>query len=350
MKSRRKYFSLFQLQNELNKDFYTSHKNIYSVFKTFAKSRNLQLSRVINFVKGNNKNISSHELFFADVGPGKGFHTRLFFENLVEYYTSNGLAKPTIYLDCFDISKTNLIHVQKNLSRIVDHISLHPINLTNINELKKVLENINYKYNLITFHEMLDDLPAFAVVKTSSNLIHEVKFSYDLEKFIYEKSTDKILYLALKEINENLFSYHIILNLLAYDVLSTFAKQLHTGSYIEVTDYGFTYDDINVPVELWNMNVVREISGHITVDVNFSFLSKFLANEFEISLERQKDFCEKMLNTKLLFYDNGSWLDYLSYDEVKKLSDKLFKKAAEIGIEYSDNYYYMTIKKSKNKL
>ncbi|MEM5777318.1 MAG: SAM-dependent methyltransferase [Candidatus Aenigmatarchaeota archaeon] len=345
------FFSLSELQQIYNKKFYTKTKNIYSVFKTFAKSRYLQSARAKNFYDKVFSKIKSKEIFIAEIGAGFGYHTKLFLDSLLSIIKSSGNSDNLkINLHAFDISSRNLHELEKRVTNRLVKLDCIQVDLNDFDSLSKILRrNGKLNYDLITFHEMLDDLPAKVLTLESqdnNDEIFEILFSYNLKHMKKIHFSDKNFDSYRENMIPNfLLNYYIAFNFHALDTLKYFSNFLNEFGYIEITDYGFLYGDLmNLPYELWNLNIVREIENHITVDVNFSFIKQFFSKQkkFKIKIMKQKEFCELMHDKKLFYYDyDNKWLDYYSEEDLKKVSN--FLKLHKKGIEYQDNYYYMTI-------
>ncbi len=309
------FYTLGQLQKKLNKSFYNT-KNLYDVFTTFAGSKKFQEARAKKCLDL----INNRELYLAEVGPGDGIHTELY----LRYILENGDFE-RIVLDAYDFSKRNLKRFKKRVKNLGIEINLF---LTDLSIARPFLER---KYYVITFHEMLDDLPASACVLEDST--YELLFDQELN--VQSKKQCK------RTIPKELCGYYIVFNDLAWYHVFESRKFLRENGYVELSDYGFTYESIDVPKELWNLNAVREIEGHITVDLNFSQFKELSQRlNADAELWHQKEFAEEMLGKKLWFYSEDK-LDYYTTEEINR--DKKLRKLFSQGIIEHDNYWYAII-------
>lgn len=324
--------SLEELQAKFNKKFYNSSKNIYSSFITFAGSRKLQFSRAKQFFSTIQR-FALSEVRIAEVGAGPGKHTILFLDELKKLGFDG-----KVHIDAYDFSETCLRLFEKSVSK-------------NVNSINHILCDVgkgrNFfrdHYELITFHEMLDDVPARVFILKDCSL-YEVLYTEDLLPVISNESLHSNS-LDESSIPQHLAGYHVVFNLLGCKALEHACNSLSYHGYCEVTDYGFTYDTITVPAELWNINVVREINSHITVDLNFSHIAHTLKHRgVSCELLPQKAFCEKYVGEKLYFYDSSQKLDYYTVSEL--LARKRMSKMYNKGIIEADNYWYLKLWKEK---
>lgn len=285
-----------------NKSYYSSKgKAIYSDFSTFAQGRALATCNAIEFVRDFPNR--SGEITACEYGIGKGDFARVFLDEVKR--RSPALYSRTRY-HLFDISGKMIEDAKKGLAAHEKTCEFHVFDAA--------ADAPSVPFDYCRINELLSDLPAEIYARKggsvpTSNIFvqrflsriddgRQIPFSFAAEKFL----------LALCNCGKRNFR-------------------------IDLFDYGFySADDIfTLPRDEWNRLVAREYGTQITVDLNLLQIASALrAGHFEVAVERQKEYAERVLGKKLELGDLDSPLDYAP-------------KKAEDGVEEDDGFYHLRI-------
>ncbi len=202
-------------------------------------------------------------------------------------------------------------------------------------------------YGKIFCHELLSDVPAGMFCREGKT-IFEVQYSEKLDgKITGNYSAGPLGDAMLSALPEG---YFVPVNREAARAAIMLAETLDANASMDIFDYGFYFaEDFLLPSEMWNMGMVREYGGQITVDLNFIFLSASLhAAGFSCSVERQKGYVERMLGKKLGLKQGRKGLGYSQRKAGQGSSGKAgLGRSAGNGVDFDedDSFYHMRVQR-----
>lgn len=297
-------FAEFQLRR--NYGFYSSKGGrIYSSFRTFACSKKFAEANAMEFAR---RAPGKGKLRIYEIGVGDGTFAHNFLKSL-----PGEVAERTTYV-LWDFSKRGVELAAEKLGDFAHEAVVAPAW-----DWKKMRNA-----NCVKCNELLDDLPTRMLVRRGARA-NEIMREGGRFLEVEADAEDKI-YSYMEEMPEG---YWIPIPEKGLECILGWKKRLAGRGWIDIFDYGFAdeRDVLELPQEMWNNAVVREFSGQVTVDVNFSFLKRFAGGR----AEAQKDYAERALGIDLWEIDVGGRLDYYSYEEVKKNGKKLEREGYDLG-------------------
>jgi len=302
-----------------NKEYYSSKgENIYSDFSTFAQGSALATCNAIEFAS----DFSSREgtVVVCEYGIGKGDFAKTFLDTLKT--RNRKLYRRTRYY-LFDFSEKMIESARKNLKT---HGAI-----CILGKFDAAAELPFLQFDYCRINELLTDLPAELFMRK--------------EEGIYNMGMENGALVGRRNISPPIFASRFLaridegrampFNFTAEKFLLELCRRGKKSFRVDLFDYGFySADDVfDLEVEEWNRLMIRDFGGQLTVDLNFpQMLSALAADGFRASLEKQKNYAERVLGCPLELSDDDGKLDYV---EVKKKSD----------ITEDDDFYHLRIGK-----
>lgn len=273
-----------------NKKYYSSKgKEIYSDFLTFAQGKALATCNAIEFVEDFS---SGNEIVVCEYGIGKGDFAKTFLDEVKKRDKS---LYSRIHYHLFDLSEKMISDAKKNLSSHKNICAFH--------EFDAVLDTPSLQFDYCRINELLTDLPAVLYAKKGGKIISEDGKPVSMPS--------PLVTAMLSRMDEK---RQVPFNFAAERFLSSLCACGKENFRIDVFDYGFyAADDIfTLPAEEWNRVITRKYGSQITIDLNFLQISSALiAQNFQVQVEKQKDYAEGILGKKLEFKQTDKCLDYV---------------------------------------
>jgi SAM-dependent MidA family methyltransferase len=297
---------------EENKVFYKSAgSGIYNVFSTFAKGRTIAKCNAIEFCK--NFHDKEGKITVHEYGVGDGTFAKIFLD-YVKKLDLELYKRLEYYL--FDFSSKMLKDCQMTLK---SHISKCYFNEFDVLS-KKQIDSFDY----CRINELLSDLPS--------------EFYYSKNGEIFDLANKKIKTpnIFVEKFLERIEEERVIpFNFEALNFILSLSKAANKNFKIDIFDYGFYFANeiYQIPKEIWNKIIIRKYKNQITTDLNFFFLFTNLSlNGLNCTIEKQKDYAERILGEKLDLIIGKDFLDY------KKSKSKKF------SYNVDDGFYYLGIR------
>ncbi|MCX8195265.1 MAG: SAM-dependent methyltransferase [Candidatus Micrarchaeota archaeon] len=261
---------------------------IYRDFSTFAQGKALATCNAAEFSRDFD---GYSQPVVCEYGVGNGNFAKVFLDELKKRNPS--LYSRTSYF-LFDLSS-------KMLSAAKRALCAHaPI--CYFEKFDAAADLPALKFDYCRLNELLSDLPAqFYTRKGSRAVPFHAK----------GKCSDSSVMAFLGRIEEGRV---IPFNYAAERFLLGLCKAGKEGFRIDVFDYGFYFADeiFRHPVEEWNRLMLRSYGSQLTVDLNFPHILSFLASHrIPASIEKQRDYAQRILGMPLAVYEGKKGLDYL---------------------------------------
>jgi hypothetical protein len=276
-----------------NQKYYSGKgKAIYGDFSTFAQGRALADCNAIEFCRDFPNR--SGGIIVCEYGVGSGNFARVFLDEVKS--RNPKLYSRTRYL-LFDIS-------EKMLSDAKNTLAAHAMRCKfAVFDASSDLPSQEFDYCRI--NELLSDLPAEVYARKGNSAPTSNIF---VQKFLSRMDNGR----------------KIPFPFVAEKFLMALCSAGRKNCRVDVFDYGFhSPDDIFLhPVDEWNGLFAREYGGQVTVDLNFLQLSSALQSAgFKASVERQKEYAERVLGEKLMLDDSDGKLDYVKKEEKDEIDE-----------------------------
>ncbi|MFH1306617.1 MAG: class I SAM-dependent methyltransferase [Candidatus Micrarchaeota archaeon] len=305
-----KFKPLSEWMAEKNSAYYKKAKpTIYDDFSTYAQSSKGLLSKAnaLAFCAYAGEN-NRKEYNIMEIGVGNGAFAYSFLEE-IRKADSKILSKIKYFLA--DFSKPILSSAEKSVSKFKNYCEITKIEFDASNP--SLPEEISF--DLIRCNELFCDLPANLYSNIEGEL-WKVLFDNEMKTKLVAATSEDLDVLEQKLLFSLPQKYFISINRISANSILSLSNHLSEKGHIDIFDYGFYFkEDFSLPPEMWNPSIVREYGGQWTVDLNFLFLTSFLAaNGKNANVQRQKKYVEKILGKKIsLGGKNG--LDYSEKEE-----------------------------------
>lgn len=316
-----------------NKKYYSSKgKEIYSDFSTFAQGRALATCNAIEFCR----DFSSHPppVIICEYGIGKGDFAKTFLDE-VKKRNKKLYGRTRYYL--FDFSEKMLSAARKNL--------LPHRKICIFGKFDAAFEQPDLHFDYCRINELLTDLPAQIYMKKGSQVLEvvpEKEGAFSTKECAFPSPVVSSFLsrieggraMPFNTAAERFLSSLCGMGKPRFRISRQARETTAAGWRIDIFDYGFysAEDVMLLPQEEWNRLLVRNYGGQLTVDANFPQIISSLATlGIPAKIQKQKEYCEKVLGKKLEFSHTKSGLDYLP---VKKQG---------LRIEEDDGFYHLRI-------
>ncbi len=321
-----------------NKRYYSSKgKKIYSDFSTFAQGTALAKCNAVEFCRDFAPRKST--IVVCEYGVGKGDFAKTFLDEVKK--KDKRLYNRTRYY-LFDFSEKMLADARKNLAA---HKAVCILGI-----FDAVSEQPTLAFDYCRINELFTDLPAQFFMKKDGQIVeYAPDKNGNLQPFannapnstwptsfpLISPTSSPFLSAASPIVSSFLSRMEegriIPFNNVAEKFLLSLAAVGKDNFRIDVFDYGFyEQGDFLLPEEEWNRLMVRAYGKQLTTDLNFLQLRAALTLHGAHShVEKQKVYCEKILNKKLTMVQTKKGLDYAP--------------AKKGNVEEDDGFYHLRV-------